>query len=207
MKDKSLRGVADQALEIRAAAGGDEKGATIVGYAAVFNQETDIGGYFREQIAPGAFKDALAVSDIHALYNHNYDRVLGRAKSGTLRLKEDSKGLKVEIDLPDTTEANDLAAQIERGDIDEMSFGFRMKGGAEEWDETGDVPLRTIKKVGELFDVSVCPRGAYSQTECGLRTFEQREKEKRAQNFTATQRRLRMKLNLGVRKIRLQENG
>jgi HK97 family phage prohead protease len=158
----------------------------IAGYAAVFDSRTSIGG-FDEQIERGAFKDALENSDIHALYNHSYDTLpLGRMKAGTLRVKEDETGLAVEIDLPDTQFARDLEASMERGDVDQMSFQFSMRGGVEEWDDSQDPPLRTIRSVGEMYDVTVCPRGAYPETSCALRSLENYRKTK---NFDAVRRR------------------
>ena len=191
-EQRDLRVLSGQNFEIR---GKDSETRTVYGYAAVFDTETDIGGYFREKIARGAFVDAIGVSDIHALYNHDYGQVLGRAKSGTLRMSEDEKGLKVEIDLPDTQDGRDLAVKMERGDIDEMSFGFSMRDGEENWDFSGDEDVRTITKVGEMFDVSVCPRGAYPTTESGVRS---RDHFKKEHNYNAAQRRLRMKINLGL---------
>lgn len=156
-------------IEVRAS----DKGRTIGGYAAVFNSETDIGGYFREKIAPGAFAPALK-GDVRALFDHDSAHVLGRTKSGTLRLSEDDKGLAVEIDLPDTQTARDLTASMERGDIDGMSFGFRVT--KQEWDETQDPPLRTIQEV-ELLEVSVVTFPAYDDTEIALRDLESARSE------------------------------
>lgn len=170
-------------FEIRASDSGE--GRMVTGYAALFETETNIG-MFREKIERGAFTASLKDSDIHALYNHSYDMVLGRMKSGTLRVKEDDKGLAVEIDLPDTQQARDLEALMERGDVDQMSFQFSMRGGVEEWDDSQDPPLRTIRTVGEMFDVTVCPRGAYPDTSCALRSLEQHRK---AKNFDAARRR------------------
>lgn len=157
-------------IEVRAA---DEK-RVIAGYAAVFNSETDIGGFFREKIAPGAFTPALK-ADVRALFDHDSSHVLGRTKAGTLRLKEDDHGLAVEIDLPDTQTARDLTASMERGDIDGMSFGFRVT--KQEWDETQDPPLRTIQEV-ELHEVSVVTFPAYEDTEVALRSLEKAREEK-----------------------------
>lgn len=173
-------------LELRA----DDKARRVVGYAAVFGSETDIGGMFREKIEAGAFAGALKRSDIHALYNHNYDMVLGRAKSGTLRLEEDEKGLAISLDLPDTQQARDLEALMARGDVDQMSFQFSMRGGVEEWDDEGETPLRTIKSVGEMFDITICPRGAYPDTSCALRSL---DKFKKKQNFNAARLRRSLK--------------
>lgn len=144
------------------------------GYAALFNSETDIGGYFREKIAPGAFKDAIG-GDIRALIDHDTGRVIGRSASGTLRLSEDEKGLFVEIDLPDTTDGRDLAVQLERGDISGMSFGFAVTH--DEWDETGDIPLRTIHAV-ELYEVSAVAFPAYGDTSIALRSRDEARKER-----------------------------
>lgn len=148
------------------------------GYAALFNSETDIGGYFREKIAPGAFKDAIG-GDIRALIDHDTGRVIGRSASGTLRLSEDEKGLFVEIDLPDTTDGRDLAVQLERGDISGMSFGFAVTH--DEWDETGDIPLRTIHAV-ELFEVSAVAFPAYGDTSIALRSRDEARKEREARD-------------------------
>jgi len=146
-------------VEARAAEGGS--GRTIVGYAAVFNSTTDIG-FFRERIAPGAFSAAIARDDVRALVNHSDSRVLGRNKSGTLRLFEDERGLRYEIDAPDTQEARDLLVLMDRGDINQSSFAF--VATSETWDETGDKPLRTVNEV-RLYDVSVVTYPAYEDTE------------------------------------------
>jgi hypothetical protein len=79
---------------------GDADKMTVVGYAAVFGEEADIYGWFTETVARGAFTNTLKTADIRAYFDHDRGRVLGRLSSGTLRLKEDDKGLAVEIDLP-----------------------------------------------------------------------------------------------------------
>ena len=177
-------------LEVRA------ESRTIAGYAAVFNSETDIGGMFREQIAPGAFKPSLT-GDVRALFDHDSSHVLGRTKSGTLRMSEDEHGLAVEIDLPDTQTGRDLRESMARGDIDGMSFGFRVT--KQEWDESGETPLRTIREV-ELFEVSVVTFPAYADTEVALRSLEDTRKEQRQKNFNAAAKRLAMKADLALRK-------
>lgn len=149
-----------------------DEGEKLVGYAAVFDAETDIGGYFREVVARGAFKAAIGRDDIHALYNHDYGMVIGRKKAGTLLIEEDDYGLRVEITPPNTQLARDLIENIRSGNIDQMSFAFDMTGGKQTWDETGQTPLRRIEQVGELFEVSIVPRGAYPTTEIGLRAYQ-----------------------------------
>jgi len=172
-----------------------EQGRTIGGYAAVFNSEADIGGYFREVIAPGAFADALS-QDVRALVDHDSGRVIGRTKAGTLRLKQDDTGLAVEIDLPDTTDGRDLGTLIERGDVSGMSFGFIVT--KQRWDETQDPPLRTIEAV-DLREVSVVAFPAYDDTSIALRSLDEARKERRKTNFSAAAKRLRMKATLDLK--------
>ncbi|PFB12676.1 HK97 family phage prohead protease [Bacillus cereus] len=144
----------------------EEQPSLITGYAAVFNSKTSIGGWFDEIIAPGAFARALSENgDIRALFNHNWDNVLGRTKSGTLRLEEDGKGLKFEVELPNTSTGRDLAESMSRGDINQCSFGFWVT--EEEWDYNVEPALRTVKEV-ELYEISVVSIPAYDDTEASL---------------------------------------
>jgi HK97 family phage prohead protease len=159
---------------------------TVGGYAAVFNSETDIGGYFREVIAPGAFKDAIS-GDVRALVDHNSGRVIGRTTAGSLRLSEDDVGLAVEIDLPDTNDGRDIATLIERGDISGMSFGFVVT--KQSWDETGDVPKRTIEAV-ELHEVSIVAFPAYDDTSIAMRSLDEARKDRSTHNHIAAMRRI-----------------
>jgi len=141
------------------------------GHAAVFNEVTEIGGWFREQIEPGAFKASAKKDDVRALFNHDENYVLGRSTSGTLKMKEDDKGLKVDIFPPDTQFARDLAVSIERGDISQMSFAFQVL--EEEWirGEEKELDLRKIKKV-RLYDVSPVTFPAYEGTDIAIRSHE-----------------------------------
>lgn len=184
-------------MEIRAGAPAkvDAEGDTIKvsGYAAVFNQETNIGGHFREQIAPGAFKDAVGRDDVVFLVNHD-GLPLARTRSGTLSLKEDDHGLFIETEL----DANDpdvqkIVPKMKRGDLDKMSFGFIPS--KQEWDESEDMPLRTITEA-ELFDVSVVTNPAYSGTEIGLRSLEGYRREKQLKASKVSTAKMRMKLAL-----------
>ncbi|WP_461220965.1 HK97 family phage prohead protease [Lactococcus cremoris] len=145
---------------------GEEKAVAIDGYAAVFNSKTNIGGWFDEVIEPGAFSRSLSDNgDIRALFNHNWDNVLGRTKSQTLELKEDEKGLNFKVELPDTSVARDLTISMERGDINQCSFGFFITD--EEWNYNVEPALRTIKEV-ELFEISIVSIPAYDDTEASL---------------------------------------
>lgn len=140
----------------------------IEGYAAVFGSLSVEMWGFRERIAPGAFAASIEADDIRALWQHNREVVLGRTKAGTLRLDEDSNGLRVEIDAPDTQGGRDAVVSIGRGDVDQMSFGFRVLEDA--WDEDGEGQLiRTLKKV-KLYEVSPVTFPAYQATTVSVRT-------------------------------------
>lgn len=136
----------------------------IVGHAAVFNSWSEDLGGFREQVAPGAFNKTLQEADVRALFNHDPNYVLGRVKAETLELAEDETGLAIRAVPPDTQWARDLAVSLERGDIDQMSFGFQVI--KDEWEGQD----RTLLEV-RLFDVSVVTFAAYPDTEAHLRSL------------------------------------
>lgn len=150
--------------EIRVESEGGKR--KITGYAAVFNRKSENLGFFEEIIKPGAFKSALDDADVRCLFNHDPNYVLGRTTNGTLRLEENSRGLKFETDLPDTSWAQDLAKTIERGDVNQCSFSFRIAKGGETWTESNDdkPALREITEIAELGDVGPVTFPAYPQT-------------------------------------------
>lgn len=154
----------DAALKIEVREEG--KPGMIVGHAAVFNVIGD-GGWFREQIAPGAFSKSIGQDDVRALFNHNPDYVLGRNKAGTLSMREDAKGLFVEILPPDTQFARDLKTSIERGDISQMSFGFEIIKESREVGEGKEPSLFTLEEV-RLWDVSPVTFPFYTQTDVSV---------------------------------------
>lgn len=167
--------------------------ARIEGHASVFNQVADIG-WFREQVAPGAFAATLK-DDVRALINHDANYVLGRTTAGTLRLSEDSKGLAISIDPPDTQAARDLMISMERGDINQMSIGFQAV--KETWDETDpNSPLRTLLQV-RLFDVSPVTFPAFTGTDVAVRSSY--DAFKASQKTPVDTRRLRMRAAVAVR--------
>jgi hypothetical protein len=129
-------------------------GASVVsGYAALFAPARTDMGSFQEIVSPTAFDDALnSNADVRCLWNHNPDHVLGRTKSGTLRLSTDSRGLLYQAELPNTTLAADLAESMRRGDVDQSSYGFFVTDESWEMDSSG-VIVRTLLSVS-LFDVS-----------------------------------------------------
>ena len=132
-----------EAAEIRA------KDRKLSGYAALFGIEARIGGGLVETIAPGAFLTTLSTKpDILALADHDPKRLIARTKSGTLRLREDQRGLAFELDVPDTQVGRDLLVMAERGDLGGMSFGFV----ALDEEVTGD--RRELREI-ELYEISV----------------------------------------------------
>ena len=147
----------------------------IAGHAAVFHSLSEDLGGFREKIAPGAFDETASTDDIRALFNHSPNFVLGRNRAGTLRLREDAKGLAVEIDAPDTQTARDLMTSIDRGDVSGWSFGFRTISDL--WErKDGGMEERTLVKV-RLIDVSPVTFPAYPQTDLALRSLNEWRKE------------------------------
>lgn len=138
----------------------------LVGYAAVFNTPTRIGSSFTEQIKPGAFAQSLASNeDILALVDHEPSHLLGRTSTGSLTLNEDARGLRFDLELPDTSLGRDIEALAARGDLGGMSFGFRVPDGGERW--AGD--QRELLNI-ELAEISVVHSWpAYEGTEIALR--------------------------------------
>lgn len=157
--------------ELRAEGGADGAPTKIVGYAARFNSLSgDLGG-FQERIAPGAFAKTVVDGDVRALWNHDANIVLGRNKSGTLRMTEDELGLHYECDAPDTQLVRDMVmSPIARGDVNQCSFGFRTV--SDRWDKVDGEWIRTLLEV-ELFDVSPVTYPAYESTTVAVRSLEQ----------------------------------
>lgn len=150
-------------IEHRAFAELRSTGRRLEGYAATFGAEARIGP-FVETIAPGAFAASLR-GDVLALLDHDAGKVLGRTRSGTLRLSEDARGLAFTLDLPDTQSGRDVLALAERGDLGGMSFGFTVPAGGEAW-QGQRRELRAVA-LKEISVVSAWP--AYPETELALR--------------------------------------
>lgn len=145
----------------------------ITGYAAVFYDPNDPGTEYemwsdvRERIMPGAFDRALREDDVRALFNHDDCFVLGRSTAGTLRLSVDAKGLRYEIDPPDTQCARDLMESLKRGDISGSSFMFRPLENVIRETDAGYIIERTQLK---LFDVGPVAFPAYESATAGVRS-------------------------------------
>lgn len=167
----------------------DSDAVYIEGYFAVFNSPYELWEGATEIIKPGAFDGCLS-QDVRALVNHDSTLVLGRTKAGTLELKTDSRGLwgSIKINRADT-DAMNLYARVQRGDVDQCSFGFEIEretfvdlgGGACRWE---------IEAVNPLYEVSVCTFPAYEETAVSARKQQLEEIQRRqAQAWRDTMRR------------------
>ena len=165
-----------QGLELRddEAAGG---GHTLVGYAAVFDVETIIGGWegnFREVIKPGAFAKTLKErgDKVKVLFNHGFDPSIGDKPLGKATvMREDSTGLWIEVPLDDTSYNQDIKALLRSGALDGMSFRFSVV--RETWAETDEddpeLPLRELQEV-KLYELGIVTFPAYDATTAGVRS-------------------------------------
>lgn len=187
-------------LELREAGEGAPQ---LVGYAAKFDVWSEDLGGFREKIAPNAFDRALREAhDVRALVNHDPSLLLGRTESGTLRLSVDSVGLRMELDLPGTQVGRDTATSVGRGDMNQMSFGFRTLGDA--WNLEPTPAERTITDV-ELFDVSIVTYPAYPQTDVALRNLDAARAASRPVVPTGAPERAERELQVRERALALDE--
>jgi HK97 family phage prohead protease len=153
----------------------DDGSIRVRGHAAVFDIPTMIGPPgvgFEEIIAPGAFTKTLRDgADVRFLFNHNPDLILARTKPGTLALTEDGRGLAVDAHLAPTSTGRDLAILLGRGDVSQMSFGFRAvkdRWTTERRDDGSTVERRTVLEA-QLLDVSGVTYAAYDETDLAIR--------------------------------------
>jgi len=145
-------------FELRDSDGGD--GMTFTGYAAVWDSPS-LPLPFTETIQRGAFSKSLqSRNDIKLLWNHDSGTVLGSTRAGTLRLHEDEIGLRVEADLPPTSDGKNASILLKRGDIDSMSFGFSVPPGGDEWVSPNERVLKSVR----LFEASIVAMPAYPGT-------------------------------------------
>lgn len=181
-------------VELRAAAE-TEKPPIVRGYAAKFQTDSLImenrsGMSFVEILSPGAFDNVLN-DDVRALVNHDPNLVLARSKNGTgsLKIGTDKIGLWYEFELPDTQIGRDLRTSLERGDIDQSSFGFIV--GQDKVEKRSDGMIqRTISSVKELLDVSVVTYPAYPDATVALRSIQEFTAAENPQPSTPSQEEL-----------------
>lgn len=183
----------------------DENKMILEGYAIVFNEETLIGDAkrgFREMIMPSALTNT-SMKDVPLKYNHmdNF-LVIARTKNGSLKLEVDDKGLKIRAELLDTQTNKDIYKMVQNGLLDKMSFAFTVN--TQEWDRSGDVPLRKITSIERLYDVSIVDLPAYEGTSIYSRSLDFVESELRAMDLAKEnekkeliRRRINLKLKIG----------
>lgn len=154
----------------------DGRIGTLVGYAALFNSDTIIDsweGKFVERIAPRAFARTLEQrgDKVKVLFNHGFDPSVGDKPLGKPEvMREDRKGLYVEVPIDDTSYGRDIVASLRSGALDGQSFRFSVK--AEKWDDPTDaksLPVRTIREV-ELYEFGPVTFPAYEATSAGVRS-------------------------------------
>ena len=158
-----------RSFEITYRAKKDSEKKVIQGYAVVFDSWTDIsswGEIWKECIRKGAFTQSLKENSILALYNHDFNNVLAR-KDVNMKLVEDDKGLYFEIELPDTTQGNDLYELIDKGIVNQCSFSGYVRKNLWSEDNGGNV-LREILEI-DLIEVTITPIPAYEVTEAEVK--------------------------------------
>ena len=153
----------------------DEQGGKVIeGHPAVYNQKTAIGNWFYEIIERGAF-DGADMTDVPLLVNHNMKQIpVARSRrnngNSTMQLSLDSKGIAIRatLDTENNADARQLYSAVSRGDMDGMSFAFRVD--KEEWEDLeSDMPTRRIKAISKVFEVSAVIWPAYSDTDISAR--------------------------------------
>ena len=150
----------------------DNEDMIIEGYAAVFNQATDLG-WCKEIIDSRAFEEC-DMKDCCLNYNHGQSKAIARTRNNSLELLVDAVGLKIRAKLIDTTEGVDIYKSVKAGLLDKMSFAFTVK--EEKWDYETDT--RKITNIDKLYDVSIVDIPAYEGTSVFARSKEQYEQEK-----------------------------
>ena len=154
---------------------GEGESRHVEGYGSVFNERSlDLGG-FVEMIAPGAFDGVIERSDVKAYLDHNPQRgILARSRNGegSLKLEVDERGLKYSFDAPHTALGDEVVEGLKRGDYTQSSFAFTVQEQTWTKEEDGTY-LRTITKVGGLYDVSIVGNPAYEGTSVALRSLDE----------------------------------
>lgn len=149
--------------EVRAVRSGSE--LRVEGYAAVFDSPSlDLGGWY-EVIQRGAFRKVLSSQpDVRFMVNHG-GLPYARTTNGSLTVTEDTRGLRFSANLADVTEARDLSVLLERGDVSQMSFAFRVAPDGVEWDVDDEKrERRTITEFLEFDEISAVTFPAYPDT-------------------------------------------
>lgn len=158
----------DSDFVVRDLSSKDGERFAIRGYAARFGSVYDMG-WFTEEVSRDAFKGA-DMSDVRILFNHDPNQILGRTKSGTATVGVDEKGLWYEVELPQSASA--LREAVERGDVDQSSWGFFLKKDKWEKREGSEKQHRVLEEVEMVFDASPVTFPANPDTSVAKRSFE-----------------------------------
>ena len=163
-------------FEVRAE-NNEEHGNFLTGRPIVFNEPTDMGGYYAEVIDRNAL-DETDLRDVRFLVGHNTSMIpLARSRrnnaNSTMQMEIDENGMAIRVDLDteNNSEAKALYSATKRGDISGMSFMFTVD--KDEWENLdSDYPTRHIKTLGRVFEVSAVAFPAYEQTSLEARSAE-----------------------------------
>lgn len=143
----------------------------ISGYGSLFYDGTEATEYqyydIRERVMSGAFDRAIKEDDTRSFFNHDANMILGRTLAGTTRLSTDSKGLRYEIDIPNTTAGNDTWESVNRGDVSGASIMFR---AVSMWEEDGDTWIRNVTAIEPLYEVGPVVFPAFVNTTASTRS-------------------------------------
>lgn len=158
----------------------DDNVGHITGVPIVFEQPTDIGGWFEETIARGAISEDV-LRDVAFFYNHDLNsKPIARTRTGKLRFSIENDGVHMDSDVNlKRSDVNDLYLAVDDGDIDGMSFMFRVE--ADEWtDLNTDYPKRRVTKIGYVQEVSAVNYPAYNGTSINARSDDSLDSDKKA---------------------------
>lgn len=192
----------------------EEEVGVIEGTPIVFNQDTvirDWAGEFIERIDPKALAKT-DMKDVRLFVNHDMSKIaLARSKNGngTMSFSVDDSGVHMRaiLDIENNAEARALYGAIQRGDLDGMSFGFRVRG--QEWkDLESDLPTRTITDISIIHEVSAVNFPAYQQTSISARSTEETDysplveaREKRAEETAKVDIEMEKLKNINIMRI------
>lgn len=183
-----------------------EDGKTMLrGYAAKFDSVYSMG-WFTEELSRDAFNSA-DMADVRILKNHDPNLILGRTKSGTARVWVDDTGLGYEVSLPDSPDGENMRVAIERGDIDQSSWGFMLRNTSEsngdEWIKRDGKEHRILKHVGIVFDASPVTFPANPDTTIAKRSFDLNKTEEQPKEDNANKLRL---IDMDLRLMEMQDS-
>lgn len=137
----------------------------LTGYPIVYGQRTTIAGVFDEIIDVGAARSRLGVDNVVGTRNHNNDLLLGTTSAGTLELTDRPEGVFMRLRVPDTATGREALELVRRRDVAQGSFSFTPLEVDWYAPETRDgLPLAVVRDLRRLYDVTICPNGAYPQT-------------------------------------------